>query len=197
MPPLVTPSRRLRASGAGEAWMNAGATAANAFSSAVDQFERLKTDYPQARILPKGTLQLGRAKWLNGDAKGCGDLLRALFQERTKPGYGATVCYRAGVYAAQAYTSAGDTATAKSVLDAILPALASDLASLDDSNEQRFELNNIEADALLGEGFCMLADGKASQAKNFFPLQAERGQRVRSAPIWGAARTRRSHARQR
>jgi TolA-binding protein len=153
---------------AGESWMQAGATAASAFTSAADQLERLKSDFPEARVLPRATLYLGRAKWLGGDAKGCADLLRALFQEREKPGYGANVCYRAGVFASQAYTAAGDTKTAKTVLDAVLPALASSLASLDDSDELRFELGNIEADALLGEGFCLLADGKTSQAKNFF-----------------------------
>ena len=153
---------------AGQAWMRAGAQSSDAFINAVDQLERFVSDNPANRSLPLATYYLGRAKWLGGDPQAAADLLRGLFQNRATAGYPAVVCYQAGTVAAQALIAAGDPASAKSLFAEVQPALASHLASLDSTDSQRYKLSNLEADALLGEGFCLLAEDKASQAKSFF-----------------------------
>lgn len=152
----------------GQAWMRASTQSSDAFANAVDQLERFVSDHPSNRSLPLATFYLGRAKWLGGDSQAAAELLRGLFQNRETAGYPAVVSYQAGTVAAQALIAAGDAASAKSLFAEVQPALASHLASLDSADSQRFRLSNIEADALLGEGFCLLAEGKASQAKSFF-----------------------------
>jgi len=170
---------------AGAAWMQASATAEDAFTQAADQFERLLADFPADRAAPRASLYLGRAKWLAGDAKASAAILKALFQDRQKEGYQPTIAFRAGVLGAQAFVAAGDVKAGKSLFAEVQPALASHLASLDSADSSRFELSHIEADALLGEGFCLLADGKAPQAKSFFSSKLSPSSKA-SALTYGA-----------
>lgn len=169
---VVQAAARLRAA---QAWMRRGASDSSAFEQAKGDVERFLADYPDNREVPQARALLGRSTWLAGDSAGAAEVFRGLYQEAAgaepTPGYSYPICYQAGIFAAQSFLASGDSATARSIFNELSGSLATLLASLDAADSSRNQLMNLQAKAKLGEGFCLLADGKASQAKTFFQGQ--------------------------
>ncbi len=170
--PLVRARARL---GAAQAWLGRGALDAAGFAGARKECEQFLAEHPENRDVPQVKLLLGRARRLSGDAAGAAETYAALYREGTGPqaaaGFPLTLSFRAGLAAADAYLAAGDTAKARELYLGLDGVLAAALAGLETNDPRRAPLTAVQAEARLGEGYCLLAAGSLSQAKTFFQGQ--------------------------
>ena len=163
---------------AARAWLAFGVRDRTAFEKSAEQATRLIEDFTDNRDVPQARALLGRATWLSGNTQGAAELLTALFTEGSgeapTPGYPTLVAYRAGLDAAQARLETGEEAdveVARGLFDSVATGLSSVLAGLEEDAADRRDLERIQTQARLGEGFCLLAAGQTSQAKTFFEGQ--------------------------
>ncbi|HED65637.1 MAG TPA: tetratricopeptide repeat protein [Planctomycetes bacterium] len=171
---------------AGKTQMRAGANDPSAFQKAIAQFDTFLTDFPNDREVPEARSLRARAMRLTGDPAGAAQAYRELYQEGVSDsptkGYPLLLCAKAGIAAAECLIEAGDPSGASALYNEISAALTSHLAGLDDNAPSRFALGEVLAEARLGEGFSLLAQGSDSQARTFFQGQ------LSSAPKAGAQR---------
>jgi len=166
---VVRAYARLRAA---EALMKSGAVDPGAFAQAKAEAETFLADHPNNRDVPKVRMLNARATRLGGDSMAAAELYRSLFMEAAggapTEGYGLVHCYRAGLAAAKSFLEAGETTQAKELygtMESSLPAL---LAEVDAEDPKRQALEGILSEARLGDGYILLAEGSATQARNTF-----------------------------
>jgi len=162
--------------GAGRSLLRWGARNPAHFDEAVEEFSRFIDDHAESRQLPSARSLLGRARLLAGDATGAAGQFEALFGElqgeTATTGYPPVLCLEAGLCAAEAQLVAGDAAAAKDLFARTDTAAATYRATLDETDERRAplraDLQALSTRAILGEGYCALADGQVPQARAFF-----------------------------
>lgn len=182
--PVVRAAARLAAA---RAWLSSGATDPAAFGNARGECEKFLSENPQNRDVPRVRLLLGRAQRLAGDASAAADTLSKLYAEAGAgtEGYPPSITFQAGLDAADAHLAAGATDRARELFLDLDGKINGALASLPENDPQRALLANLQAEARLGEGFCLLASGSVSQAKTFFQGQLN-GPDVSAARRFGA-----------
>lgn len=125
-----------------------------------------------SRELPAIRALEARALWLSNQAGEAGKRYEALFAElqgsTPNPGYDLVECLRAGWLGSLAKLDAGDVAGARKLSKALESALPAALAELAADDPRRGRLASLAEGASQLEGFALLADKKASQAKTFF-----------------------------
>lgn len=169
--PVVRARARLAAA---QAWLGLGADA-NALASARKECELFLSEHPTNREVPEARYLLGRVQRLAGEAPAAADTWAKLYAEGVgatpSAGYPPLVSFRAGLAAAESYLSVQDAAKARELYLGLDGALGTALASLPESDPLRPRYAAIQAEARLGEGFCLLAAGNLSQARTFFQGQ--------------------------
>lgn len=167
---VVRAAARLRAA---ETLLLQGATDPSAFDEAASEAGRFIGDHPDNREVPQARLAQARAHHLAGRPAEAAALYRTLFQEAsgadTTAGYPVEICYLAGVRAAQAYLDADEVSQGRELYKAVADALPSVVAEVPDDAAATLQI--LQAQAVLGEGFSMLAEGRASNARAFFESQ--------------------------
>lgn len=159
-----------------ESFVKLGATDPSAFELARAEAETFVSEFADSRDLPRVRYLLGRSQRLAGDAAAAAETWRGLATDSTgdtkKESYDVVQGFRAGLEAADALVSAGDTTAARDLFlsyDGLLPRAIADAG---DDTRTALELQRFQATARLGEGFCMLANGETSQARTFFQGQS-------------------------
>jgi len=182
---VVRAAARLRAA---ETLLLEGATDPSAFDQAASEAGRFIGDHPNNRELPQARMTQARAHHLAGRPAEAAALYRTLYQEASgssaTAGYPLELCYQAGVRAAQAYIEANDVSQGRELYKAVAGALPAVVAEV--SDETSAALQVLQAQAVLGEGFSMLAEGRASNARAFFESQISAGADAGSALRYGA-----------
>jgi len=175
--PVIQAAARLAA---GEALMLLGSSNPSRFALAIDQFDIFIADHSANRDLPRARDLQARATLLRGeegDEKRAGELYRSLFEEGNSEtptkGYDQLSCLHAGLAAARALISAGETLPARETLGVLTSASRLLLTSSEEDSPERPKLEALVAEALLGEGFVFLASGQARQAATFFGAQLQ------------------------
>jgi tetratricopeptide (TPR) repeat protein len=133
---------------------------------------RFISSQSDSRELPAVRSLEARALWLSNQAGEAGKRYEALFGElqgaTTNPGYDLVECLRCGWLGSLAKLDAGDVAGARKLGKALESALPAALAELAADDPRRARLEALAQGASQLEGFALLADKKASQAKTFF-----------------------------
>jgi tetratricopeptide (TPR) repeat protein len=133
---------------------------------------RFTASQSDSRELPAIRSLEARALWLSNQAGEAGKRYEALFGElqgaTTNPGYDLVECLRSGWLGSLAKLDAGDVAGARKLAKALETALPAALAELAADDPRRGRLEALAQGASQLEGFALLADKKASQAKTFF-----------------------------
>lgn len=154
-----------------EAFMAQGARDQSAFALAKSEAETFASEFATSRDLPNARYLLARAKRLGGDAAGAATDFQALANDAMGEGrlesYPAVLGFRAGIAGAEALVEAGDTLAARELYLKLDGALPRAIADATDPKDARV-LTYLQADARLGEGFCMLAGESLAQARTFF-----------------------------
>lgn len=168
--PVVKAAARFRAALEFFAW---GAADPNQFTACVEECDMLLSSYANDRHVPEVRKLRARALLLSGDAKAAADTYKLLYAEGANDpptkGYSRELCLNAGLDAAHAYLSTGDTLAARELFATIEGSLRSMAAEIaDERSPVRVRLVAAQGEAVVGEGFCMLAGGQASQAITFF-----------------------------
>jgi len=180
---VVRADARLRAAGALLAW---GAKDANRFTECSAEAARFLSDYPNNRDVPQARWLKGRATRLAGDAAGAAADFRALYEEGANDpptaGYPRALCLDAGLAAARAFLATGDTASARELFTALEGSFQQAASALEDTaSAERVHLLAGAGEASVGEGFCLLAGGQASQAVRYFEGKLGRADQTASA----------------
>jgi len=147
----------------------AGAPAATAYDDAVSEFDRFLSDFGTSRLVPQARQLGARARLLSGKAQASAELGAAVFGELDATGknaYTPALCLEAGLAGARAFLYAGDSASAETLYKSIQTQLTTMMAEAE--GDERAALDKYAQEALLGEGWQLLADGKAGQAASFF-----------------------------
>jgi len=169
---VVKAAARLHAA---QAWMKQAGQDPSAFPQALSQLDAFLAEFPDDRETPQARLLLGRARWLGGDPAGGAQAYAALYAEIDQAtatrGYSPSVCYRAGLAAAEATLAAGDVEGARKLFAEVSTAVTTVVAGLEGESPERIGLEHVGVEAHLGEGFCLLAQGSTSQARTFFQGQ--------------------------
>ena len=182
--PVIRAASRLRAA---ETLMELAKTDATAFGEALSEVETFLADHADNRDVPHARTLQARATRMGGDAAAAAGLYKALFEEAGSgtptEGYPLSVCYAAGVQAAECALESGDTDTAQALFDSITSSLPTVLGNLDEDDVERAPLRAAQSAARLGEGWILLAKEQHSQAVTFFRTQV---QQVQNAPAGDA-----------
>ena len=170
--PTVQAAARLNTA---RAWMLHGAADPNAFVQARDETGRFLTDFPENREVPEARALQGRATWLSGDPSAAAEVYRALYQELSNgtptQGYSLLDCFGGGLAAARASLAAADTDSARSLFEELGGSIATAISSLEPTDPQVANLQRLQSEVRLGEGFVLLAAGSSAQARTFFQRQ--------------------------
>jgi len=154
-----------------------GASDPAGFERAKEAGQRFLDDHAKNREVPEARLLVARASLLAGDATAAAEAYRSLFAEVASgtppPGYSPTVCYRAGLGAAEAFLAAGEVLQAREIYGTLESSLPRVLAETEEGDVRRPELFLIQANARLGEGRCLLASEELGKAKTFFQGQLD------------------------
>lgn len=154
------------------ALLHLGAKDPNRFQQSVEEVDRFLQDYPNNRETPDAHALKARGTWLSGQPKEAGDLYRVLFDEgKSDPpttGYRKLDCLEAGLAAGRAFIAAGESLTAREVFTTLERSARDHLAALDPADSSLQRIEQLEAEAQLGEGYALLASGQMSQAITFF-----------------------------
>ena len=184
---VVRAYARLRAA---EALMKTAALDPGSFTQAKAEAETFLADHPNNRDVPKVRMLNARATWLGGDAMAAAELYRSLFMEAAggtpTEGYALVHCYRAGLAAARSFLEASETTQAKELYGTMESSLPGLLSQLDVEDPKRQALLGIQSEARLGDGYILLAEGSATQAKNFFEVRAREADINSPGLIYGA-----------
>lgn len=167
---VVKAAARFRAASELFAW---GGTDPNQFTACVEECDKFLSGFTNDRHVPKVRNLRARALLLTGDARAAAEAYKSLYEEGANEpatkGYDRELCLDAGLDAAHAYLAAGDTLAARELFATIEGSLRSMAAEIaDERSPIRVRLVAAQGEAVVGEGFCMLAGGQASQAITFF-----------------------------
>lgn len=198
--PVVQAAARLRAA---QALERAGATDVRSFAEAEAEAARFVSEHADNREVPAARLLQGRAALLAGKPAEAATLLRALYAEgaQAKPtvGYSTLACHEAGLLAAEALLAARDAAGARSLYQELEASLQAQVAAA--GAEVPASLVELQQEARLGEGRCLLAAGQNAQAETFFAGMLERATplepRLRFGATLGLAEVRQAQGKQR
>ena len=167
--PVVAARARLLA---GHSLLAAGAADPTQFDKARVELETFVSDHSDSLDLGHARWSLGRAQLMSGEPAAAAATFGELFGEipggTPNEGYRASRCLRAGIDAGHAWLAAGDAAKAGEAFRALESPMATALGTAEEGSAARFELQNLQAEARLGEGFVLLASDSVSQAKTFF-----------------------------
>lgn len=167
--PLVQAAARLQAA---EALLRWGGSEPARFAEAGDEARKFLDAHGQNRGAPRARMLEARARWLAGDPARAAELYRAVYAELSAgappAGYRVETVLRAGVEAGDALLAAGSHDAAKTLYAEVERAIADQITRLDGNAGPRAELQGLQAQALLGEGHCLLAGGDARAAETFF-----------------------------
>ncbi|MFT5079777.1 MAG: hypothetical protein ACI84E_000423 [Planctomycetota bacterium] len=160
------------------------------WKSVVAEFDRFLSDYPSNRQVPTARRSQARARLLAGEAQLAAELGAAILGDLDSSGknaYTLSLCLEAGLESARAFLSAGDVARARTLFTDIERAAGA--ARTDASDETIAMLAIFQERALLGEGWALLAEDKATQAATFFAgkLRAETSSAVKFSARLGQA----------
>ncbi len=157
---------------AGDAQLRLGHTDPTRLPLAQAEYARFRSDFGEGRELPAVLMSQARASLLAGDDAEAAERYHSLFEigsgDAPAPGYPRMLCMHAGLAAARAATSTGETLVARELYGALDSALRSMLAEASEGTEEHGHLVRLAADAQLGEGFVLIASGQARQALPFF-----------------------------
>jgi tetratricopeptide (TPR) repeat protein len=185
--PLVQAAAQVRAAEALLAW---GARDPLRFEEATAAAQAFLATHPEHRLTARAQVIAARGLVLSGKAAEGAALYREVFAKLAggvaAPGYDAPTCLRAGLAAARAAISTGDTLAARE----LFTALDGGLKPLLTAPEGRDELAAIHGEVQLGEGFAELAAGNSKAALTFFQgklsgLNGSASDAVRSAATLG------------
>lgn len=186
---VVRASARIQAAGA---LKSLGASDERALAEASAEYEAFLASHPDNREVPSARSSLARLQRLRGEARVAAESYRALYKEAASatvtPGYSAELCFRAGLAAAESYLAAGDTHQARGIyaeMESLIPRVLADVPG--EATGLRAVLDEIQAQARLGEGHCLLVGGSTSQARAFFQSQLA-GAAPREAALRNGAR---------
>jgi hypothetical protein len=170
--PVVRARARLAAA---EAWLRRSAQDRAALESATRECELFLSEHPENRDVPRARLLLGKVQRLAGDPAKAAETCEALYKEASgataTPGYPQSISFQAGLLAADAHLAQKDAAKARELYLGLDAALGTALASLAEDAPLRATYGELQAEARLGEGFCLIAAGSLGQAKTFFQGQ--------------------------
>ncbi|MDA1264757.1 MAG: hypothetical protein O2816_06740 [Planctomycetota bacterium] len=171
---VVQADARLKAAEALLAW---AAVDAHRYSEAANEADRFLADHPSNRSVPQAQWIKGRAQWLGGDA-GAAATFKALYEQGASdppsPGYDRALCLEAGLAAARTALLTKDTVNAKALFSALESAFREMAAGTVDDAALLKRLLAGRGEAAVGDGWCMLADGRASAAQRFFESLVDR-----------------------
>ena len=139
------------------------------WSSVVAEFDRFLTDYPSNRLVPTARRGQARARLLAGEAQLAAELGAAILGDLDTDGknaYTLGLCLDAGLEAARSFLAAGDVGRARTLYTDIERAAGAARTDADDATMAAMAL--VQERALLGEGWALLAEDKATQAGTFF-----------------------------
>jgi hypothetical protein len=198
--PVVQAAARLRAA---QALERSGATDTRAFAEAELEAGRFVSEHADNRELPAARLLQGRATLLAGKPAEAAALLRALYAEgsQAKPtvGYTTALCHEAGLLAADALLAARDASGARNLYQELETSLQAQITAA--GAEVPAALVELQQEARLGEGRCLLAAGQIAQAETFFAGVLERATplepRLRFGATLGLAELRQAQGKQR
>jgi thioredoxin-like negative regulator of GroEL len=170
--PVVRARARLAAA---EAWLRRAAIDRAAVESAARECELFLSEHPENRDVPRARLLLGRVQRLAGEPAKAAETCEALYREASgataTPGYPQSISFQAGLLAADAQLAEKNAAKARELYLALDGALGTALASLPETDPLRSVYTELQSEARLGEGFCLIASGSLAQAKTFFQGQ--------------------------
>jgi len=176
--------------GAARGLLALGAGDASQYDDCAAECDRFLADFPSNREVPQVRWLKGRAQLLANKGAEAAQSFKSLYEEgASEPpteGFDRAFCLQAGLNAADAFLSAGDTLGARELYATLNNSLQGLIASLDDT-ESPLQVAQLEANrgtAGLGEGFCLLSDGQTDQAVTFFESQRAT---VGQAALGGAA----------
>ena len=187
--PLVQAAAQVRAAEALLAW---GARDPLRFEEATAAAQAFLAAHPGHRLTARAQVIAARGLVLSGKAAEGGALYREVFAKLAggvaAPGYDAPTCLGAGLAAARAALSTGDTLAARELFTALDGALTPLLSAPEDPGHAK--LAAIHGEAQLGEGFAELAAGNSKAALAFFQdklagLNGSASDAVRSAASLG------------
>jgi tetratricopeptide (TPR) repeat protein len=172
---VVQAAARLQAAEALVAW---GAVDPNRFTEAVSEVERFLTDHPSNRQVPVARRIKGRAQWLAGDPASAAATYKALYEQGASdppaPGYDRALCLDAGLSAAQAFVAAKNTLSARELFKALEASYRAAAQDAEGGSDLRARLMAGQGIASVGEGWCLVASGSATQAIRFFEARVGR-----------------------
>lgn len=155
-----------------EAQFKQAVKAGAGFDAVASDAGRYLSAHADSLELPAVRALEARALWQNGEAGEAAKRLAALFGEaqgaKANPGYDLVECYRAGWSSLLAHLEAGNVAEARKLAKALDSGAPGALAELEATDPRRGRLEKLVQLISLGEGFVLLADKNATQAKNFF-----------------------------
>lgn len=174
---VVQADARLRAV---EALITWGASDGNRYTEAVGEAQRFLTDHPSNREVPRAQWLKGRAQLLAGDAAGAATTFKALYEQGASDppasGYDRALCLEAGLAAAKAYRVAMDAGAALALYP-VLEGSFRELAQATEDDPRRLSrLLAGQGEAAVGEGWCTLISGEASQAIRYFERNVDRAE---------------------
>ncbi|MCZ6597928.1 MAG: hypothetical protein O7B99_09840 [Planctomycetota bacterium] len=169
---VVKASARLLAA---EALMSQGAMDSGACTRSAAEAGLFLADHPTNREVPRARMIQARATHLSGDPASAAELYRALFREAEgetpTTGYSVYGCSLAGLRGMHAYLASGDVQRSKELNNALDNTLVRVLGNMEEDDKKRNLVLAIQSEARLGEGWRLLAEGRASQARSFFSGQ--------------------------
>lgn len=184
---VVKAAARLRAA---ESLVEQGARDPSRFAEAQAELERFLADHADSRDVPEARERLARVVWLAGDAARAGALFRSIFEAGAgatpAQGYSPMLCARAGLEAGEALLAAGDSLGAREVLGALKSMLGTLKAQVPADSPESSAIAALLAQAELGEGFALLANGQVRQAESFFQARLQNPTAVDARTRFGA-----------
>lgn len=184
---VVKAAARLRAA---EALMEQGARDPSRLVDAQAELERFLADHANSRDVPEARQHQARVAWLAGDAARAGALFRSIFEAGAgatpAQGYPPLLCARAGLSAGEALLAAGDSLGAREVLGALKSMLGALKTQVPADSPEASAITAILAEAELGEGFALLANGQVRQAESFFQARLQNPTAVDARTRFGA-----------
>jgi len=174
---------------AAQAQLRRGADDPAAFGLALHECEQFLSEFPDNRDVPQARLLLGRAQRLSGDAAAAAQTYAELYREaggaQPATGYPPRIGFQAGLAATEAYLALKDVTQARTIASGLDASIGAALAALAENDPLRAELDRLQSEARLCEGYSLLAAGSTSQAKTFFQGQIQ-GSESNAARRFGA-----------
>ena len=174
---VVRADARLQAAETLLAW---AASDPSRYNEAAAEADRFLTDYPQDRNLPRAQWLRGRALLLSGDAAAAAQTFRSLYEQGTgdppTPGYDRLLSLEAGLACARASLAAGQVDAARELYGVLEGAFRELAQASEDDPVALAKLLEGQGEAAVGEGWCLLTEGKFDQARRAFERNVDRAE---------------------